>query len=67
MTPQIITTIWLRVKEHAISNRTKVCWVEICDRYCIYTEVRGFRLICEILKTDPKSDDQIDFEDNYKD
>jgi len=58
---------WSELKQFLDARSLTCQWVQISNRYWIKGFDGPFSLSCNILLTDPPSDDQVDFETNYKD
>ena len=60
-----IQTIWDKVKASHEDHGNKISWIDLVTKYVICVDHGPFRMICEIDKTNPRSEDQADFEDNF--
>lgn len=58
---------WKELKEFVNDRDLGIQFVEFDDKYILASFDSIFSLDCLIIKSDPKSADQIDFETNYKD
>lgn len=57
---------WAEIKAFADARSVSVQWVDVNGRYWLKTIDGNFSLSSNIFKTSPASEDQADFEANYK-
>ena len=57
---------WIKAKMCHTTCGTYMNWTELCEEYKIVVQHKLFIYVCTIAKEDPRSEDQADFEDNYK-
>lgn len=57
---------WSKVKSCKINHGNRMHWADLGTEYKVVVGHGPFAYICTIAKTDPRSADQIDFEDNHK-
>jgi hypothetical protein len=57
---------WDGLKEIANERSLSFHYVDLGNTYHLQVFDSVFQIFCRIMKSDPKNDEQIDFEDNYK-
>jgi len=62
-----IVVAWPKVKSCIDDCGNYLNWTDLGTEYKIVTCHKVFMYVCTIEKDDPRSADQADFEDNYKD
>lgn len=62
-----ISTDWESIKSYIDEPSIIYQYIDINNKYYIVALYGPFRLECIIDKTDPKSSEQLEFEENYKD
>jgi len=63
----IIETAWEKLKTCHNTHGNKISWSDLGSKYTVLVDHAPFRYVCTIEKTDPRSSEQIEFEDSYKD
>ena len=58
---------WANFKNKITSKNLKLQYEEYSTNYEVWALESYIKYFCYVKKTNPKNDDQIDFEDNYKD
>lgn len=61
-----LSVTWTKIKDCHVNHGNRLHWTDLGTEYKVVVGHGAFTYICTITKTDPRSADQIDFEDNYK-
>lgn len=57
---------WAKIKACVDNHSNYLNWTDLDSEYVLRVEHRPFVYKCTIAKVSPRSSDQADFEDNYK-